>query len=237
MNELQYLKEVKRGQSGYGFLFENDGYVDPTDQKNVLRESLNDSKNEWYIPFPYIVHAVFQKADTPNANGRIYPREILEREIQKFQQKIDERRAYGESDHPDAVVISSKSISMNIIKLWWEGKTVVGDLEIPLSAGYVKYGICSSPGDIIANNVYFNKLKLGVSSRGVGSVENKGGVNVVGQDFELLCWDWVTDPSTPGAWSSKDINDLKPYIESTNVQTDEKKKMIIEKINRVLGIL
>ena len=235
LKEPQLLKEIKRGKTGYGYLFENDGYVDPTIQKNLLQEDKGDGG--WYIPFPYIVHAVFQKADTPNANNRIYPRPILEREVNKYQQKIDERRAYGESDHPESTIISTKGLSMNIIKLWWENITVVGDLEIPLSPGYVKYGICSTPGDIIANNIYFNKLKLGVSSRGVGSVESgRNGISVVGEDFELLAWDWVTDPSTPGAWSSKDMNDLKPYIENTSHVYD-KKKMIFEKVDKVLGLM
>ena len=179
-----------------------------------------------------------QKADTPYANGRIYPRPILERELIKYQLKISERRAYGESDHPESTIISTKGISMNIIKLWWEGKTIVGDLEVPLSHGFVKNGICSTPGDIIANNIYYNRLKLGVSSRGVGSVEaGKNNINVVGDDFELLCWDWVTDPSTPGAWTAKDMSDLKPYIENTEIKTCEKKIFIIEKVDKVLQII
>ena len=236
IKDIQLLKEVKRGQSGYGLLFENDGYVDPIIQTNVLKEDID--KNGWYIPFPYIVHAVLQKADTPNANGRVYPRSILEREVRKYQIKISERRAYGESDHPESVIISTKGLSMNIIKLWWEGKTVVGDLEIPLSPAYIKYGICSSPGDIIANNIYFNKLKLGVSSRGVGSVESgKNNINVVGNDFELLAWDWVTDPSTPGAWTDPELSNLKQYIETTETVVDDKKKIISEKIDRVLGLI
>jgi hypothetical protein len=601
-NHKEQLHEVKKGQTGYGYLFENDGYVNPVEQKNIIKEGLDDNNNGWHIPFPYIIHAVFQKADTPNANGRIYPRAILEREVQKFQQKIDERRAYGEcytpdtmiltesgwktladvvvgeniltlnveteeieinpveekpvfdfdgdmirikgrhindivtpnhhfplwdrnhkykgsfsaqdifdknigdlnhshflkqgkwnkesgeyfiipklnkephlnaskefikqttddlilpikpfmafmgiylsegtsstrheknrsynviiyqkkkevvdeiesmlnelgmpfkkygkdggemmfmitdarlhtyvsklgkcytkyipfeiknqskellqifydwfvlgdgrkriksddvfstskqlvldlneiqlkigysgtfheenrkydrwigtrlikgincqnmfftykslnkftsfydnisvskekykgkvmcvkvknhtwycmsngkthwtnnSDHPNETVISTKGLSMNIIKLWWEGKTVVGDLEVPLSPGYVKYGICSSPGDIIANNIYFNKLKIGVSSRGVGSVENKGGINVVGEDFELLCWDFVSDPSTRNSWTDQDIANLTPYIENVINDTNKNKinetykQNIINKIDQI----
>jgi hypothetical protein len=141
------------------------------------------------------------------------------------------------SDHPDSTIISTKAISINIVKLWSEGKTVVGDLEHLLSRGYVKYGICSTQGDIIANNLYFNKLKLGVSSRGVGSVENKNGICVVSSDFELLAWDIVSDPSTNNAWIGNDLSSLQPYIEGTNKQTDDKKKMIIEKINKTLKII
>jgi len=143
------------------------------------------------------------------------------------------------SDHPESSIISTKGISMNILKLWWEGKTVVGDFELLISPAYVKHGICSTPGDIIANNIYFNRLKMGVSSRGVGSVESgKNNIGIVGDDFELLCWDMVTDPSTPGAWVDKDFTNLRQYMENADILTvDNKKKIIFEKVDKVLGII
>ena len=234
INEPQLLKEIKKGQTGYGILIESDGYIDPNVQKNILQE--NRDSGDFYIPFPYVVSAVFQRADHLNANGRIYPRSILEKEIKKYQEKINERRAYAENDHPDSVVISVKGISLNVTKLWFEGKTVVGEMEILCSPGYVKYGICSTPGDILANSIYYNRLKLGVSSRGVGEVVSKGGVSYVTESFELLGFDAVTDPSTSGAFIGKELSDLTQYIENNNKVVDNK-KIIIEKVDRVLGLL
>jgi len=221
------LKELKKGETGLGYLIERDGYIDIDDNKKIIESIKNE---EWYIPFPFIVHAVFQKADTPNANGRVYPRYILEREIEKYLLKCADRRGYGQPDHPVDVIISVKELSHNIIKLWWEGNTVVGDMEIILSPGYVKNGIVSTVGDNIANMIFFNKLKLGVSSRGVGSVENKKGINYVSSDFDLLCWDIVSDPSTPNAWMELNQENLKPYLENRI----ENKNYIIERINTLL---
>jgi len=229
------LKELRRGETGLGYLIEKDGYIDINDTKNkTLVENIN--KNDgWYIPFPFIVHAVFQKADTPNANGRIYPRHILEKEIERYLLKCSERRGYGQADHPADTIISVKELSHNITKLWWEGKTVVGEMEIILSPGYIKHGIVSTVGDNVANSIFFNKLKLGVSSRGVGSVENKNGTAIVQDDFELLCWDLVSDPSTPNAWMDLQPQNLKPYIENTTLNI--KKNIIIEKIDKVLQLV
>jgi hypothetical protein len=226
------LLELKKNQFGTGVLNENDGYIDINDIHNkTLKESIGDPR-EWQIPFPFIVHAVFQKADTPNANGRIYPREILDRELNKYMLKCSERRGYGQCDHPADIVISTKELSHNIIKLWWEGKTIVGDMEIIISPGFIKYGIASTVGDNVANSIYFNKLKLGVSSRGVGSVESKSNMAIVQEDFELLCWDIVSDPSTPNAYIDMNRENLQPYIETKII--DPKKQYIIESIDKVL---
>jgi hypothetical protein len=137
-------------------------------------------------------------------------------------------------DHPADTVIAAKELSHNITKLWWEGKTVVGTLELILSPGYIKQGIVSTVGDNVANSIFFNKLKLGVSSRGVGSVENKNGTAIVQDDFELLCWDIVSDPSTPNAYMDLKPENLKPYIENTQIN-DKNKLYIIEKIDSLLN--
>jgi len=227
------LKEIRKNEFGTGYLNERDGYIDINDKYNkTLKESLGDANN-WNIPFPFIVHAVFQKADTPNANGRIYPRAILEREVQKYMEKCSDRRGYGQCDHPSDTIISTKELSHNITKLWWEGKTVVGEMEIILTPGFIKYGIVSSVGDNVANAIYFNKLKLGVSSRGVGSVENKNGMAIVQEDFELLCWDIVSDPSTPNAWISEEPESLQPYIENTSKDIANK-EYILERISKIM---
>lgn len=136
-------------------------------------------------------------------------------------------------NHPADSTIDLGRIAMNIVELHWEGKTLVGKLELILSEGFRKNGIISCLGDTCAN-LLLNGLKIGVSSRGVGSVETHMGKYVVGNDFELICWDLVSEPSTPGAWISDKPEKLIPYIES---KEPEKAKTIIEKIEKTEKIL
>lgn len=225
------LLEIKKGKTGHGLLIESDGYMSLSDPSNrVLKESFDP--DNWHVPYPFIVSAVFQKADTKNANGRIYPMNILKREIENYQTRIKERRALGECNHPSDSTIDLGRISHNIIELHWEGKTVVGKLELNLTQGFIKQGICSSLGDTVAN-LLLNGYKIGVSSRAIGSVEQKMGVLMVGDDLEILCWDIVADPSTPGSFIGQDISELQPYIESIN----KGKNTLNEKISKLEKIL
>jgi hypothetical protein len=231
------LKEIKKGQTGTGLLIEHDGYISLEDDSNrILKEEMDEAfaKGVWHIPYPFIVNAIFQKSNTENANKRIYPRDILEREIKKYIEKITERRGYGECNHPEAITIDLSNLSHNIIELGWQGNTVTGKMEILLSPGYIKHGVISCAGDRIANILYFNKLKIGVSSRGVGSVEQKFGKTVVQPDFELICWDIVSDPSTPGAWIGNSTQELSQYFE--NKDTYQDRKCLLEKLDSILKI-
>ena len=224
------LKEIKKGEIGTGILIEKDGYafLSEEDSKRMhLNESIEDGETA-NCPYPFIVSAVFQKFDIENANGRIYPEHILKREVQNFQKKIHDRNAIGELNHPAESVIDLGRVAMNIIELHWEGHTLVGKLEVVTSPGFRKYGICSTIGDQAANLI-LNGIKIGVSSRGLGSVEQKFGKMIVGDDFELVCWDFVSDPSTPNAWVERDENNLRPYLES---KENTEKKPVIEKINK-----
>ena len=107
-------------------------------------------------------------------------------------------------------------------------------MELNISEGYRRSGICSTLGDTAAN-LLLNGYKIGVSSRGVGSVEQKLGQYIVGDDFELICWDLVSDPSTPNAWLGRDQDELQPYIESD--QTTSSKNSLNEKISKIKGLL
>lgn len=225
------LFEIKKDKTGHGLLIEHDGYISLDDSRNKLIKESFDPEN-WHVPYPFVVNAVFQKADTKNANGRIYPMNILKREIENYQTLIRERRALGEADHPDSSTISVRAVSHNITELHWEGKTVVGQLELNLTPGYIKYGICSSLGDTAAN-LLLNGYKIGVSSRAVGSVEQKLGSLVVGEDLEILAWDIVISPSTPNAWISNDYEGLQPYIESK----EKSNNVLTEKIGKIEKIL
>ena len=228
-NELNIIKE---GKTGHGILIENDGYM-YVKNPQTIKEGLEDG--EWHVPYPFVVDAVFQKFGIKNANGRIYPEGILKREVEKYQQKINERRALGELNHPAESTIDLGRIAINIIELHWEGATLVGKLEINTSYGFRKYGIVTTRGDEMAN-LLINGLKIGVSSRGVGSVEQKLGQYVVGDDFELICWDVVSDPSTNNAYISMEgEKGLIPWLE--NKQHTNSKPSLNEKIDKIKNIL
>ena len=224
------LEIIKEGKTGYGILIENDGYM-YIKKNRLIKEGFEDG--EWNVPYPFVVDAVFQKYDIKNANGRIYPERVLKKQVELYQEKIDERRALGELNHPAESTIDLDRIAMNIVELHWEGRTLVGKLEINTSYGFRKYGVVTTRGDQMAN-LLINGFKIGVSSRGVGSVEQKLGQNIVGDDFELICWDVVSDPSTPNAYIGKQ-EELMQYIESDN--TFNNKSSINEKINKIQSIL
>jgi hypothetical protein len=137
-----------------------------------------------------LVKGVLQRAGAENQNGRVYPKNILEREVNKYQQLIKERRALGELDHPDSSVINLKNVSHNIKEVHWEGEDVVGTVEI-----------LPTPSGNILKELLRAGILLGISSRGMGSVKPmEGNKVVVGEDFELIGWDFVSNPSTHGAF-------------------------------------
>lgn len=137
-----------------------------------------------------MVKGILQRAGAENQNGRVYPKNILEREIGKYQQLIKERRALGELDHPDSSVINLKNVSHNIKEVHWEGNDVVGTVEI-----------LPTPSGNILKELLRAGILLGISSRGMGSTEPiKDNKLLVGEDFELIGWDFVSNPSTHGAF-------------------------------------
>ena len=137
-----------------------------------------------------LVEGRLQSAETKNGNGRYYPREVLEREVGKYKEgPITENRALGELDHPDSQVINLKNVSHNIKDIWWDGDDVMGKIEI-----------LPTPSGNILTQLFKNGITVGVSSRGMGSLKQLGETQEVQNDFELLCWDFVSTPSTPGAY-------------------------------------
>jgi hypothetical protein len=133
-------------------------------------------------------------------------------------------------DHPESSIISVDRISHNITEIWWEGNTLLGKLEVLMSPGFINYGIISCQGDQIANLIR-KGIMIGVSSRGVGSLDKKDGKNYVQEDFELICWDVVTSPSTPGSWIFNRKEESAPFVESTNT----KKPLIIDSLDNFLN--
>lgn len=224
---VQKLTEIKKGQVGTGLLIEHDGYVSLDMKENkLIKEAIENFKEDAIpLPRPFVVSAVFQKYGIENANGRIYPENVLKREEQKYQQAIKERRAYGELNHPESSVIDLGRVCMNIVELHWVGRTLIGKIEFPISEGFRKYGIVSTLADMAAQWLV-SGLKIGVSSRGLGTVSQLGGKIIVNDDYEIVCWDVVSQPSTPMAWIDMEEEGIKPYIEE-NVET-EKNNVIIE---------
>ena len=181
------------------------------------------------ITEPLVLIAVLQKHSVENKNGRIYPEDILKNQVHEYQTLIKEKRALGELEHPETSIIDSDRVSHNVIETWWEGKTLLGKLEILMSPGFINSGIISCKGDLVAN--YIRKgIRLGVSSRGVGSLENMNGKNIVQEDYEIICWDVVVNPSTPGSWMFTDVNQAKPFTESKQKNNN----FLSEKLNKFL---
>lgn len=216
-----------------GILIESDaGFISPIDNRNSpfinemkkLDSGIKISNDE-----PLVVYVVLQKYGVKNRNGRIYPEVILRREVEKYQQVIRERRAIGELEHPETSIIASDRVSHNIIETWWEGKTLMGKMEILMSPGYINQGIVSTEGDRVAN-LLRNNIMIGVSSRGLGSLKEVAGDLIVQDDFEIICWDIVTAPSTPGSWMFNEKSEARPFVESV----ENKSNLLIDGLDKFL---
>ena len=145
-----------------------------------------------------IVKGVLQRAEAPNQNERVYPKQILMREAKKYEVLIKERRALGELDHPESSVINLKNVSHNIREIHWDGNDLMGTVEI-----------LPTPSGNILKELLKAGILLGISSRGMGSVsQRRGGGVQVGEDFELIGWDFVSNPSTHGAFMTP-VNESK----------------------------
>lgn len=225
------LVEIRKGESGTGLLIEHDGYIsiDCGDNKKLFEDINSNTDDDFHCPRHFIVSAVFQKYGVENANGRIYPEHVLKKEVERYMTKINESRAIGELNHPSESVIDLSRVAMNIIELHWEGRTLVGKLELITSPGFRKYGIISNQADQAAN-LLLSGIKIGVSSRGLGTVTNKMGVLYVSDDYEIVCWDIVGDPSTPQAWITPEDNIPQQYIESK--ENDSSKSKLFEDLEK-----
>ena len=223
------LTEIRKGEEGTGLLIEHDGYISSECGDNkILFEDINSNENkEWLCPKKFIVSAVFQKFGIKNANGRIYPEDILKKEVERYQQKIADRRAIGECNHPSESTIDLSRVAMNIIELHWERQTLVGKMEILISEGFRRHGIISCEGDQVAH-LLLSGIKIGVSSRGLGTVTNKMGTLYVADDYELVCWDVVSEPSTPLAFIGNNDAEIQQYVESK----ESTKNPLFEKIEK-----
>jgi hypothetical protein len=218
------MKILGPNETGKGILVEYDaGHVSPDDNKKIISEMKNMDFSE-----DLILYAVLQKFDTPNKNGRIYPEVILKRENEKYQNLIKKGGALNELNHPSSSLIDLDRVSHSITETWWDGKMLMGKIKLFTSPGWKKMGIVSTKGDQAAMLI-MNGATLGISSRGVGSLKNVKGQNIVQEDFELVCFDLVSSPSTPGAYVFSDPSEREQYQESIQeepVSTDRMKKLM-----------
>lgn len=186
-------------------------YLPFTPTKMTINESSDKTHNG-----NLIVSGVLQRANAPNQNKRVYPRHILERETSKYlSNEVASRRALGELDHPESSVVNLKNVSHNILSMEWKGDDLIGTIEI-----------LNTPSGNILKELFKSKITLGISSRGVGSVNNLNedeGTVEIQDDFELICFDFVSNPSTHGAFQ-------------TPVGLNESKNVEIKK-NTVVDIL
>jgi hypothetical protein len=164
-----------------------------------INESMKDNNGK------LVVKGVLQRAEAKNQNGRIYPREILFREAKKYAKEfIGQRRAMGELDHPESSVVNLQNVSHNVKEMHFEGDNLLGTVEV-----------LGTPAGNILKELFKAGIKLGISSRGMGSVEtvNEGDAQEVQDDFELIAFDFVSNPSTHGAF----MHPMNESVEKTKV--------------------
>lgn len=237
--DRQYIKEIKAGQTGYGLLIERDGGI--SGNNDVISQIKEDiaHHDKFVIPDHFIVNAILQKYGIKNANGRIYPEDILKREVERYDRECVHgfgNTAIGACDHPESSSLSLHDVSHKILNLKWIDHTLLGELELHLSPGYRRYGVCSTSGDLVANLIV-DGIQVGVSSRALGNVVQKLGALIVDDSLELIGWDIVATPSTPNAWITTDGSKLEQFIESKDINANEEKQKINEALERAKKVV
>ena len=186
-------------------------YTDCSDAEVLVEKNESGAKS-------YYIKGVFMQAESKNRNGRVYPRTILESELGRYQQLINEKRSLGELGHPDTPTINLDKVSHLITELQFDGNNIVG-----------KAKILPTPNGEITKSFINEGIKLGVSSRGVGSLKSVGGINQVQEDFKLSTVDIVADPSAPDAWVSGIMESREwVYVDGKFMEQD------IERVQRVI---
>ena len=215
------LQIIQPGQTGKGILIEYDaGYINPKTENN---QYIMEQKSMLDHSKPFEFYAVLQKYNTPNRNGRIYPERILKREAENYKKAIEKGLSTSELNHPESSLIDLDRVSHIITEVWWDKNILMGKLKLLTSPGFHERGIVSTKGDQAAN-LMRQGVTMGVSSRGVGSLKKVGERNEVQDDFELICFDLVSSPSTPGAYLFTNPNDRNKYEE--NLEEEKKYKSV-----------
>lgn len=232
------IKELQKNETGFGRLIERDaGYIAPDMNKNIITENFKLEPNK-----PLLINCVLQKWGVENKNNRIYPQEVLVPQVEKYIKLIDDNSAVSETDHPESSIISLHNISHKITKMWWgkgdKSNVLFGQIKLIITRGYIELGIVSVIGDKIL--LYLeNGIKIGISSRGVGSVKNVNGKKIVQPDFELIGFDLVSSPSTPGAYLFPGVDNVETamdenYTKKNGIYIKENNGKIINALDKFL---
>jgi len=163
----------------------------------VCQDLLTEDEKRFVKDGGMMLSGKLQEADIQNGNGRIYPYRVLMREVNTYKKLVKENRALGELDHPDDSVINLKNASHMVTDVWMEGKNVMGKVKV-----------LDTPSGNILKGLVNSGAQLGISSRGMGSVSENMGKTMVEDDFQLICFDFVSEPSTPNAFMMKEAKDL-----------------------------
>jgi len=238
MLKKQLSRILEEGDTGFGILIEHDaGFINSEINKDILNENFELKPNE-----PVLVNCILQKWGVKNKNGRIYPKEVLLPQVSLYEELVNSNSAVSEADHPDSSIISLQNISHMITKMWWgkgeQENVLYGQLKLIVSPGYIKLGIVSVIGDKIVLYLQ-NKIKLGISSRGVGTLKEINGENIVQDDFELIGFDLVATPSTPGAFLFPEkqgsiANFGENYVNKNGIYIKEEDSKINDTLKRFL---
>jgi hypothetical protein len=229
-------KILGKNDTGFGMLIEKDaGYIDINEEFNS--SLLNEGTINIDPSKPILINCILQKYGVQNKNGRIYPEKVLRAQVEEFQRLIEINSAMSEADHPESSTVSLLNVSHLIKKMWWgegENKNVLyGQLEIITSQSYMNEGKGWMVGDKIAE--YLRRgVRLGISSRGVGSLKEEVGQKIVQDDFELICFDLVASPSTPGAYLFPEKNEMEIAEKVVNNKNNINENKIVKALDRFL---
>ena len=167
----------------------------------VCQDLLTEDEKRFVSNGGMILSGKLQEADVQNGNGRVYPYKVLTREVQNYKKLVKENRALGELDHPDDSVINLKNASHMVTAIWMEDKAVMGKVKV-----------LNTPSGQVLKSLVESGVKLGISSRGMGSVSEGAGKVVVQEDFQLICFDFVSEPSTPNAFMMREAKEYKNSV-------------------------
>jgi len=167
----------------------------------VCQDLLTEDEKRFVASGGMMLSGKLQEADVQNGNGRVYPHKVLMREVENYKKLVKENRALGELDHPDDSVINLKNASHMVTDIWMEEKAVMGKVKV-----------LNTPSGQVLKSLVESGVKLGISSRGMGSVSEGGGNVVVQEDFQLICFDFVSEPSTPNAFMMREAKEFNNKV-------------------------
>ena len=167
----------------------------------VCQDLLTEEEKRYVAGGGMILSGIMQKADAVNGNGRIYPHKVLMKEVENYNKLVNDRRALGELDHPEDSVINLKNASHLVTKIWWQDKDVMGKVKV-----------LDTPSGKVLQELVKSGVSLGISSRGMGSVREDQSQTIVEDDFQLICFDFVSEPSTPGAFMMKEAREYQNKV-------------------------